>query len=416
MTVAEAALPTPLQVGTAAGIRVTNTVAEGILARVCLTMAGEPLKDASKYADAKMWAAKVINSGFHSLNPDYRQVFINHCADVIEPKECLWEAEFYRTPSNGSEWGTNGATNSINFRNIDYGLSYGQYALTKKYWDLVNLTPNDLRRDWNMAPFALSGAQTGTTGIIKTAIGTTTANIWSRYEGKWRREFETYTPKASGATSINWPILRYADVLLMYAEAENELNGATADAYNAINLVRERAQGKGYRITGFTITNAGSGYTSAPAITVPSPTQGNGATATATISGGKIIAVTINNIGGNGAFYTSAPTITLTGGNGIGAVIAATLESIVPTSADLIAGLSQEAFRQAVRDERAVELAGEALRKHDLIRWGTLVSSMKALSAYIRADAGVISGFQYVAIPGDNVSSRDIFCRYRRQS
>jgi hypothetical protein len=35
--------------------------------------------------------------------------------------------------------------------------------------------------------------------------------------------------------------LRYADVLLNYAEAENELNGATADAYEKINMVRSRA-------------------------------------------------------------------------------------------------------------------------------------------------------------------------------
>jgi hypothetical protein len=37
-------------------------------------------------------------------------------------------------------------------------------------------------------------------------------------------------------------IIRYADVLLMYAEAENELNGPTADAYDAINQVRTRAR------------------------------------------------------------------------------------------------------------------------------------------------------------------------------
>jgi hypothetical protein len=44
--------------------------------------------------------------------------------------------------------------------------------------------------------------------------------------------------------SLKWQILRYADVLLMYAEAENELNGPTASAYNAINQVRRRGYGK----------------------------------------------------------------------------------------------------------------------------------------------------------------------------
>ena len=40
---------------------------------------------------------------------------------------------------------------------------------------------------------------------------------------------------------INLRILRYAEVLLLYAEAENEANGPTAAAYGAINRVRERA-------------------------------------------------------------------------------------------------------------------------------------------------------------------------------
>lgn len=39
----------------------------------------------------------------------------------------------------------------------------------------------------------------------------------------------------------NIPIIRYADVLLMYAEAENEADGPSAEAYHAVNLVRERA-------------------------------------------------------------------------------------------------------------------------------------------------------------------------------
>jgi hypothetical protein len=42
-------------------------------------------------------------------------------------------------------------------------------------------------------------------------------------------------------SGVNYPVLRYADVLLMYAEVINELNGPTTDAYTAINKVRTRA-------------------------------------------------------------------------------------------------------------------------------------------------------------------------------
>ena len=44
-----------------------------------------------------------------------------------------------------------------------------------------------------------------------------------------------------GVTNDNWPVLRYADVLLMLAEAINEQGGPTAEAYDHLNAVRTRA-------------------------------------------------------------------------------------------------------------------------------------------------------------------------------
>lgn len=53
--------------------------------------------------------------------------------------------------------------------------------------------------------------------------------------GNSRKQEQELTPE-------NYPILRYADVLLMLAEAENEVNKQPTDlAYTAINLVRKRA-------------------------------------------------------------------------------------------------------------------------------------------------------------------------------
>lgn len=42
-------------------------------------------------------------------------------------------------------------------------------------------------------------------------------------------------------SQMNYPLIRFADVLLMYAEAKNEAVGATADVYAAVNRVRSRA-------------------------------------------------------------------------------------------------------------------------------------------------------------------------------
>lgn len=44
-----------------------------------------------------------------------------------------------------------------------------------------------------------------------------------------------------GVTNSNWPVYRYAQVLLLMAEVINEIEGPTAEAYNYINQVRDRA-------------------------------------------------------------------------------------------------------------------------------------------------------------------------------
>ena len=63
------------------------------------------------------------------------------------------------------------------------------------------------------------------------------------------------------------------------------------------------------------ITNAGTGYTSAPAVTIGAPNDANGvqANATATIANGVITSITLTEAGSG---YTSSPTVTITGGGG----------------------------------------------------------------------------------------------------
>lgn len=62
---------------------------------------------------------------------------------------------------------------------------------------------------------------------------------------KWCRMDLTVTNVQDKGTGINWPVLRYADVLLMLAEADNEINGApTALAKQMLTRVRERAFAK----------------------------------------------------------------------------------------------------------------------------------------------------------------------------
>lgn len=79
------------------------------------------------------------------------------------------------------------------------------------------------------------------------------------------------------------------------------------------------------------VTNGGSGYTTAPTVSFTGG-GGTGATATAAISGGKVVSVTVTN---GGTDYATAPTVTFTGGGGTGAAATATLDTpdfVLPTS------------------------------------------------------------------------------------
>lgn len=52
------------------------------------------------------------------------------------------------------------------------------------------------------------------------------------------------TDQTLDRTDANYPFLRYADVVLIFAEAANELNGPTQEAVDALNSVRERSNAK----------------------------------------------------------------------------------------------------------------------------------------------------------------------------
>jgi len=389
--------------------KVSKTAAQAILARVCLSMAGEPLKDVAKYQDAKNWCDSVITSGEHSLAKNYSQIFINHCQDKYDIKECLWEVEFYGNGVGNSynESSKIGITSGPSCSSISYGASFANMRPTEKLYRLYADT-TDFRLNWNICPWSYRNpANPGflTTGAVDTApkIARTATQIWDRFTGKWYREQEALNPKSRDNSPTNFPIIRYADVLLMYAEAENELNGNTSAAIHAINQVRRRGYGKleGELVKTITVSAQGTGYTTAPTI-VFTGGGGKGATATATISGGKVTAVNITN---RGYGYTTPPTVNITGGGGTGATATVTLTTV--TDADLSATqiASQSSLRDAIRDERARELCYEATRKPDLIRWGIYVQTMQQMANNINATAP--TNFKFVATIAANVQERN---------
>lgn len=321
-----------------------KTTVEAMLARVCLSMAGAPVNDVSQYAAAKNWAQKVVDSHEHSLNPDFTQIFKNYAQGVVDKRESLWEIDFNYGPGTTATAGMVGYLDGIKNGTVAFGSAAGQFTITKPLFlaygaiTAGNTTTKDLRRDWTCTPFQWKGnASSADLEANKTYY--TTSQIYARYFAKFRLYYCTLPFAIGGQSPINWPMIRYSDVLLMLAEAENYVNGPTALAYSCINQVRERAWGK----------------------------MLSGATNTA--------------------------------------------------EADEPAGMSKDAFQQEIEMERYRELAGEALRKQDLMRWGIFISKIKGLyvdftsSAFpVETDRSTVSGHPYSVVAQFNnvVSNRDL--------
>jgi len=410
MTEAESLLQTQTSTKLGHSGKVSKSTVQGILARVCLQMAGAPLLDIAKYKDAKAWAYKVIASQEHALNPDYSDVFIKLAKDQYDVKESIWEVEFW---GNGTEITDETNQSTGNFIGIycldeSKGYSSARVNVTKNLFNsyevidpssTATIRPTlDLRRDWNCANY--------TWGTATTAKHTPVTNPWLMNVGKWRREYETVTPKTK-TNGMNVTLLRYSDVLLMYAEAANELNGGPTDsAYNAVNMVRQRAYGKtlnGNVVKTITLISGGAGFTAArpPVVTIAGGGATEQATATAVFSAttGRVTAV---NVVTRGRFYQSAPTITITGGttNATATVITSSLND-----ADLQPALNKSDFFDFIVNERSRELCFEGQRRMDLIRWGLFVTKMQEYNNYARNNGASSTAYR----ASGNITERNKF-------
>lgn len=305
-----------------------KTAVEGLLARVCLTMAGHPLMDVSKYADAKMWCAKVIASGLHSLNPSYIQFFSNLATGVFDKKESIWEIDMV-DQTGVSGFGTLGFLDGIPSTNLTYGIADGQVRCMAHLYNLyaAGTTSPDMRRDWIIAPFVY---KTPAAPDINQITLVASNVLYGRYEAKYR-SYLTPLPHVNGNSPVNFPMMRYADILLMYAEADNQVNGGpSALDYTYVNMVRARAYGK----------------------LLPGATN--------------------------------------------------------LTQGDVAQTYNKDTFQQLIIDERCREFPAEGLRKHDLIRWGIYISTIKAMASEAAGSPAADSQKQYVVRWQTQAQDKDV--------
>ncbi len=184
------------------------------------------------YQLAKDYAQKLISLKDRPLNPSFKEVFMNECK-FIAPKndDVLFEVAYAQNNGGDVAWCV-GLT--VDGGAYGSGGSYITFPVSYYY----SFDDADLRLP---VTCSLVKYKTESTQEILGPNGTVPA--------KWCRLWLPASPgpTSSKGTGINWPIMRYSDVLLILAEAENEINGPSSTAKDALNRVRSRAFSSAYR-------------------------------------------------------------------------------------------------------------------------------------------------------------------------
>ena len=213
------------------------------------------------YEIAKTYADSVIISGTHALRKPFNRVFIDQCNYIVDNgDDPIFEIPFVKNQSGnvGYIHGPQGqTTNSVSEGENVWGASGGSLRLNAFY--RYSFDRQDLRLDHTVGMWYYTSAGVPT---VRTDYSTH-ANKWSKF---WTDRSLTLGTSSSERTGINYPYMRYADVLLMYAEAVNELeNGVSgpngAKAKEALKQVRQRAfaqEAWGEKVDGYIASASGS--------------------------------------------------------------------------------------------------------------------------------------------------------------
>jgi starch-binding outer membrane protein, SusD/RagB family len=220
--------------------RITKSAAMALRAKIALFRAGWSLRRSPVqmaqgsnpsvyYTIARDECKELIESGKHSLVPDFKSLFKDYMCGVNTPVDPAGEIIFQVAMAGGS--GTaDGKSGYANGPRVNGKGNNFVIILPTAFYQFDSV---DTRKDVSVAPYDvnLDGTKKG-------------LRIFEMRDGKFRREWITpgIDPTDNGQYfGVNWPLIRYADVLLMFAEAENELNaGPTAAAVTALEAVRKR--------------------------------------------------------------------------------------------------------------------------------------------------------------------------------
>jgi tetratricopeptide (TPR) repeat protein len=216
LTEAAAVLPPKSQYAPGDLGRASQGAAKGILAKVYLTM--------GDFTNAEIAALEVINSGQYALYPNYAKIFQSegeHSSESVFEVSCT----SLETGGGGSQY--NQVQGVRGTPNLGWGFNQPTTSLRSAF------ETGDPRRNATIL-------EVGETLPDGSAIVLDNPDMLNEsYNQKaWVPSHVGFQENSPG----NIRLLRYADVLLMAAEALNE-NGKPQDALTYLNMVRARAKG-----------------------------------------------------------------------------------------------------------------------------------------------------------------------------
>jgi len=147
---------------------------------------------------------------------------------------------------------------------------------------------------------------------------------------------------------------------LEFAQLNNKLFWADGQSYLQFTDGTDNHR-QGTSVASITVTNGGSGYTSAPTVTIGTPDAGYGtrATAIATTVANKVDTITVTYAGSG---YLTAPSVTFSGGGGSSAAATAVISTqLAPTGLRLIKSFTNRLFAVGTGENRNTLYASDIL-------------------------------------------------------
>ncbi len=208
---------------------------------------GRLLSFTERWAESAATNKQIIDSGEYSLFPDYQTLFFeanDNNGEVIFDKQFQDPdfghfAELFNQPIGFGGWGGTSATQDlVDAYEMTDGLPYDQSPLYDENNPYDNKDPRfeaSIMHNGTMwRGRAIETFVGGLEGINLNGDATETGYKMKKF---LNQNFEEWVNLSSGS---NWIYVRYAEILLNYAEAQNEASGPDASVYAAVNEVRAR--------------------------------------------------------------------------------------------------------------------------------------------------------------------------------